>query len=321
MSLRKLKWRGIGRLELLAWVNEFLQTDYTKLEHLADGIAYCQIFDALYPGKVNLHQLNFQARSEMEYERNFKLLRRTFHLCDVKKEIRIRKLVQGIFQEHFEFLHWVHDYVHRTCPDAVRSYHGFERRQDALRLSFSDSQVSNSNLIPKYSNSMKIPREAYIEGYEPEGDRDGNIEISSVGECSSNGVQEEPNADVSPDDDERLEALDPVMEVVRTLAAKSAVTKLEECMKSVGVMPSQSKVTAKKESFRRSNAPSEAKSRTKKTKARTEVVIEDPAEPDPMMCRYMAELLECLESELLGRVKDLQCLENSIEVLTAIQPS
>ncbi|RLN92534.1 hypothetical protein BBJ28_00009077 [Nothophytophthora sp. Chile5] len=30
MSLRKLKWRGIGRLELLAWLNEFLETDYTK---------------------------------------------------------------------------------------------------------------------------------------------------------------------------------------------------------------------------------------------------------------------------------------------------
>lgn len=32
MSLRRLKWRGIGRLELLAWVNEFLETDYTKVQ-------------------------------------------------------------------------------------------------------------------------------------------------------------------------------------------------------------------------------------------------------------------------------------------------
>lgn len=31
MSIRKLKARGIGRLELLAWLNEFLETDYTKV--------------------------------------------------------------------------------------------------------------------------------------------------------------------------------------------------------------------------------------------------------------------------------------------------
>lgn len=34
MSLRWLKWRGIGRLELLAWLNEFLETDYTKVRTL-----------------------------------------------------------------------------------------------------------------------------------------------------------------------------------------------------------------------------------------------------------------------------------------------
>ena len=48
MSLRAIKARSLGRLELLAWVNEFLEMDYSKIEHLADGIAFCQIFDACY---------------------------------------------------------------------------------------------------------------------------------------------------------------------------------------------------------------------------------------------------------------------------------
>lgn len=232
------------------------------------------------------------------------------------QEIRVRKLVQGIFQEHFEFLHWVHDYVHRTYPDAVRSYHG---RQDALRPPFSDSQSNNSILISK--NSM----DTYSGEYDPEGYGIESVGVSSISECPSSGVLEEP-VDVSPGDEEKLEALDPVMEAVRhsfrsTLAAKSAVSKLENCMKSIGSVPPQSKAAMQKESSRRSNAPLEAKQRTKKTKARTKMVIEDPAEPDPMMCRYMAELLECLESELLGRVKDLQSLENNIELLMAAQPS
>lgn len=36
MSIRKLKARGIGRLELLAWLNEFLETDYTKVRARAE---------------------------------------------------------------------------------------------------------------------------------------------------------------------------------------------------------------------------------------------------------------------------------------------
>lgn len=90
MSLRRLKWRGIGRLELLAWLNEFLETDYTKIEHLADGIAYCQIFDALFPGKTNLAHVNFKPRSQAEFERNFLVLRRTFQVCDIKKVCAFR---------------------------------------------------------------------------------------------------------------------------------------------------------------------------------------------------------------------------------------
>ena len=30
---------NIGRLELLAWLNDFLDTDYPKIESLCDGIA------------------------------------------------------------------------------------------------------------------------------------------------------------------------------------------------------------------------------------------------------------------------------------------
>jgi hypothetical protein len=48
MSVLSLKARSAGRLELLAWLNDFLETDYSKVEHLGDGIAYCQVIDALY---------------------------------------------------------------------------------------------------------------------------------------------------------------------------------------------------------------------------------------------------------------------------------
>jgi RP/EB family microtubule-associated protein len=39
----------VGKNELLTWLNELLQLNYTKVEQCANGAAYCQIMDALYP--------------------------------------------------------------------------------------------------------------------------------------------------------------------------------------------------------------------------------------------------------------------------------
>ncbi len=52
----------VGRKELLAWVNDLLSVKYNKVEELCSGSAYCQILDALAPGKVNLKRVNFKVR-------------------------------------------------------------------------------------------------------------------------------------------------------------------------------------------------------------------------------------------------------------------
>ena len=39
----------VGKNELLNWLNELLQLSYTKVEQCANGAAYCQIMDAVYP--------------------------------------------------------------------------------------------------------------------------------------------------------------------------------------------------------------------------------------------------------------------------------
>jgi Microtubule-binding protein involved in cell cycle control len=52
MSLTQKKGRSIGRLEILAWLNRILESDYSRIEDLCDGVAYCLLFDSLYPGKI-----------------------------------------------------------------------------------------------------------------------------------------------------------------------------------------------------------------------------------------------------------------------------
>lgn len=42
---------NLSRHEMLAWVNDCLQTKYVKIEEMCSGSAYCQFMDMLFPSK------------------------------------------------------------------------------------------------------------------------------------------------------------------------------------------------------------------------------------------------------------------------------
>lgn len=84
-----MKARNLGRLELLAWVNEAADTDYPKVEMCSDAIAYCQVLDAIHPqANVPLHKLNFNARNKDDFARNLKVL------DDVLTKLKVNKRIQ-----------------------------------------------------------------------------------------------------------------------------------------------------------------------------------------------------------------------------------
>ena len=39
---------GESRTELIAWLNDLLQVNYTKVEQCGTGGAYCQIMDSIF---------------------------------------------------------------------------------------------------------------------------------------------------------------------------------------------------------------------------------------------------------------------------------
>lgn len=43
---------NLSRHDMLAWVNDCLQSSFTKVEELCTGAAYCQFMDMLFPGKT-----------------------------------------------------------------------------------------------------------------------------------------------------------------------------------------------------------------------------------------------------------------------------
>jgi RP/EB family microtubule-associated protein len=91
------KSKAIGRLELLAWINEILEADYPKVENLCDGIGYSQILDALNPSAINIFKVNLSAKSEADYIRNLRLVEDCLHKLKFYHKMDPTKLAKGKF--------------------------------------------------------------------------------------------------------------------------------------------------------------------------------------------------------------------------------
>lgn len=97
---------NLSRHDMLSWINESLQMNFTKIEQLCSGAAYCQFMDMLFPNSVPLKKVKFGAKLEHEFIHNFKLLQVAFKKFGVDKNIPVDKLVKGKFQDNFEFVQW-----------------------------------------------------------------------------------------------------------------------------------------------------------------------------------------------------------------------
>ncbi|KAK7101224.1 microtubule-associated protein RP/EB family member 1-like isoform X2 [Littorina saxatilis] len=97
---------NLSRHDILAWVNDSLQTSYGKIEELCTGAAYCQFMDMLFPGSIAFKKVKYNTRLEHEYINNFKLLQVCFGKLGIDKVIPVERLVKGRFQDNFEFVQW-----------------------------------------------------------------------------------------------------------------------------------------------------------------------------------------------------------------------
>ena len=121
----------VSRKDLLTWVNTLLEVNYQKVEQMSNGAAFCQIVDAMYPGKgIPLSEVKYNARTHDEFLNNYKILQSAFAKCKIAKPVEIEKLTQGHFQDNFEFLQWFKSYYDKTITTKVR-YNARERRRKA----------------------------------------------------------------------------------------------------------------------------------------------------------------------------------------------
>lgn len=66
---------------LQGWLNDFLCLDLSKVEECADGVACCQLVDAVFPGKIALNKLNWNARTPDERLKNLRVRTHTVYSC------------------------------------------------------------------------------------------------------------------------------------------------------------------------------------------------------------------------------------------------
>ncbi|KAI8974696.1 calponin homology domain-containing protein [Pilobolus umbonatus] len=119
---------GESRTELLAWMNDLLQTNYTKIEQAGTGAAYCQIMDSIF-GDVPCSKIKHDAKLEYEYINNFKILQSIFKKHKVDKIVHVDRLVKCKLQDNLEFMQWVKKYWDLNYPGG--EYDAVARRKGA----------------------------------------------------------------------------------------------------------------------------------------------------------------------------------------------
>ncbi|XP_045913238.1 uncharacterized protein LOC123975631 isoform X3 [Micropterus dolomieu] len=134
-----------NRYELLAWVNESLQTGFTKVEQICTGAAFCQLMDWLFPGSLDLCRVRFQSNKTVDFIHNYSLLQAAFRKVRVVHDIPIEELMKRNSLVALTFLQWFKLFFDQN--NKGREYHALEARGGQSMVPDSDSsQTSHQKL-------------------------------------------------------------------------------------------------------------------------------------------------------------------------------
>ena len=128
---------NLSRHEMLAWVNDCLQTRYTKVEELCSGAAYCQFMDMLFgSAAVSLKKVKFKTKLEHEYIQNFKVLQGAFKKMTVDKvsDLKSSPSERNTHESYINFLT-------RSCQSTNWS-------KDDFKITLSFYNGSSDSLMP-----------------------------------------------------------------------------------------------------------------------------------------------------------------------------
>mmetsp|Transcript_16007 Transcript_16007/g.25979 ORF Transcript_16007/g.25979 Transcript_16007/m.25979 type:complete len:341 (-) Transcript_16007:686-1708(-) len=97
----------VGRQQLLAFFNDLLDLQLTKIEQTASGAIACQLTEYIFPGSVPMSRVNWEAKSDYEFISNYKLLQAAFSKNGVQRYVDVDKLIRAKYQDNLEFCQWL----------------------------------------------------------------------------------------------------------------------------------------------------------------------------------------------------------------------
>jgi len=109
----------VGRKELTAWIQQYFDPRFQKVEELGSGVVYCQILNSIYPGIVPMAKVKAQARTEVDFLHNFRLLQGGFNKKKIDRFIEVDKLTKKSFQFNMEFLQFFKTYWDMHAPEST----------------------------------------------------------------------------------------------------------------------------------------------------------------------------------------------------------
>lgn len=123
-------------VELLDWLNGYLQLSLSKVEQCANGAVYCQILDACRPGMVAMRKVNWAARRESEALANYGVLEAALQRCatnwPLAKGVDADTLLTGAYQPNLEMLQCMRQYWAKIGP--TEGYDPLKCRWGVVRL-------------------------------------------------------------------------------------------------------------------------------------------------------------------------------------------
>jgi len=115
-----------SRQELLAWLNNLLQLNVTKVEQCGTGAAFCQVLDSVFMD-VPMARVKFNVNTEYAYLQNFKVLQNIFTRHQIDRPIPVEALVKCRMQDNLEFLQWIKRFWDQHYPGG--DYDAIARRK------------------------------------------------------------------------------------------------------------------------------------------------------------------------------------------------
>ncbi|KAI1934932.1 microtubule integrity protein mal3 [Ophidiomyces ophidiicola] len=106
---------GESRQELLAWLNNLLQLNITKVEQCGTGAAYCQIYDSIFLD-VPMARVKFNVNTEFAYIQNFKVLQNIFARHQIDRPVPVEMLIKCRMQDNLDFLQFTKRFWDQNYP-------------------------------------------------------------------------------------------------------------------------------------------------------------------------------------------------------------